>query len=84
MESKDRSGRREQSPKGSPAFSLKRKLVREGVPEARPKGAFSGKRKDGGAENLRAHKAGISLSPRQRGTRAPSRNKSGGPTRRGK
>ena len=75
MESKDRSGRAEKSLKGSPAFSLKRKLVREGVPEARPKGGF----KDAGAENLRAHKAGISLSPRQRGTRAP-----GGPHRVGK
>lgn len=79
METKDRDGRAEKSLKGSPAFSLKRKLVRKGVPEARPKGGFSGKGKDAGPENLRAHKAGISLSPRQRGTRAP-----GGPHRGGK
>jgi hypothetical protein len=34
----DRSGRRENSPKGSPADSLKRRMVRSGVPEAHLKG----------------------------------------------
>lgn len=37
-EENDRSGRREHSPKGSPADSLKRRMVRSGVPEAHYKG----------------------------------------------
>jgi hypothetical protein len=89
MEPKDRSGRRENSPKGSPAYSLKRKLVREGVPAAKPKGGFSGKAKDAARESLRRRKSGIGLPPLQRVKRAPGevnprKGKSGGLNRGGK
>jgi len=71
MNRKDRSGRGEKSPKGSPEFSLKRTLAREGVPEAKPKGGYTGKQKDASRESLRGEKAFATGAPLQRVKRAP-------------
>lgn len=89
MERKDRSGRRELSPKGSPPFSLKRKLVREGVPEAKPKGGYTGKAKDATRESGRAEKSFQVAPPLLRVKRAPGevnprKGKRGGLNRGGK
>ena len=59
-EDNDRSGRREKSPKGSPADSLKRKLVRTGVPEAHLKGGP--RHRDGRPARAEGqHKAGAGI-----------------------
>ena len=80
---------REEGKKGSPADSLRRRLVREGVPEAKPPGGFTGKQKDATRESLRAGKSYAMGAPLQRVKRAPGeqnprKGKRGGLNRGGK
>lgn len=60
----------EPSPKGSPAMSPKRRLVRTGVAEAHYKGGSISRKKAIAMEDHRAHKASIGLPPNQRVKRA--------------
>jgi len=67
-EDKDRSGHREESPKGSPADSLKRRFVRGGVPEAHYKGGP--RHRDGRPARAEGqHRAGASKHHTESGPR---------------
>lgn len=64
---------REPSPKGSPAMSPKRRLVRRDVPEAKYKGGSGERKKAIAMEDHRAHRASIGLPPHQRAKRTPQK-----------
>lgn len=66
-QAKDRSGREEKSPKGSPADSLKRKLVRSGVPEAHNLGGP--RHRDGRPARAEGQHKGGAARPRRNGPR---------------
>lgn len=67
-EEKDRSGHREESAKGSPPDSLKRKFVRSGVPEAKYKGGP--RHRDGRPARAEGrHRAGASKQNTESGPR---------------
>jgi len=62
VEETDRSGRQENSPKGSPADSLKRRRVRTGVPEAHLNGGP--RHRDGRPARAEGqHRAGAAKHP---------------------